>query len=311
MDPEDPNPTNRPDAGASIEPLAPGDPALPTTGSAFKVNRQTATLGGLVSAASDAWRRDVGTWALAMVLVLVIGTGIPMVLGFGIGLMDTLQPEGEANRAARALMDGLNVGLQILQILINGFLTMGLWAMAFHALEGRPAPIAALFSQIRKVWRYLLQQFVIFVPIIAVVVAIGVVVVLVSVGTIDLDMPLEEAVMRIGPSLWWLAMILVPILTFVLLGVVFAVNELTYDDAVGAVESVVRSWRIAKGHRWLILATLFIAGLVTTASFMLCGVGILFGAPFATLMMAALYLALRNGADVPEPDATSTLGTRY
>ena len=96
-----------------------------------------------------------------------------------------------------------------------------------------------------------------------------------------------------------------------LLGIVFAVNELTYDDAVGVVESVVRSWRIASGRRWLIFATLFIAGMVTLASLMLCGVGVLFGGPFATLMMAALYLALRNGADVPEADTTSTLGTRY
>jgi hypothetical protein len=37
----------------------------------------------------------------------------------------------------------------------------------------------------------------------------------------------------------------------------------------------------------------------------------LFGAPFATLLIGALYLALRQGADVPRANTATTLGRRY
>jgi hypothetical protein len=53
---------------------------------------------------------------------------------------------------------------------------------------------------------------------------------------------------------------------------------------------------------------LSIAWLIAFGSTMLCGVGALFGFPFALLMSAALYLGLRNGADdVPEARTSSTL----
>jgi hypothetical protein len=44
---------------------------------------------------------------------------------------------------------------------------------------------------------------------------------------------------------------------------------------------------------------------------MLCGIGLLFGGPFVILLMGALYLALRQGADVPAADTTTTLGRLY
>jgi hypothetical protein len=44
---------------------------------------------------------------------------------------------------------------------------------------------------------------------------------------------------------------------------------------------------------------------------MLCGIGLLFGAPFSTLLFGALYLALRNGADVPIANTATTLGRTY
>jgi hypothetical protein len=44
---------------------------------------------------------------------------------------------------------------------------------------------------------------------------------------------------------------------------------------------------------------------------MLCGIGVLFGAPLATLLTGALYLALRQGADLPPANSATTLGRRY
>jgi hypothetical protein len=44
---------------------------------------------------------------------------------------------------------------------------------------------------------------------------------------------------------------------------------------------------------------------------MLCGVGLLFGAPLSALLFGALYLALREGADVPVANTSTTLGRHY
>jgi hypothetical protein len=44
---------------------------------------------------------------------------------------------------------------------------------------------------------------------------------------------------------------------------------------------------------------------------MLCGVGLLFGAPLSALLFGALYLALREGADVPRANTGTTLGRHY
>ncbi|MBW2405264.1 MAG: hypothetical protein JRF42_16045 [Deltaproteobacteria bacterium] len=43
----------------------------------------------------------------------------------------------------------------------------------------------------------------------------------------------------------------------------------------------------------------------------LCGVGLLFGAPLASLLFGALYLALRDGADVPPANTATALGRQY
>lgn len=288
----------------SMEP-EPADPAP-----AFPIDRHAVTLGGIVSTASDAWRRDLGTWVLATVLSLVIGTGIPGVLDLVLGVAGAFGTSGEPNTPTRALFEGLAIGLELLQMLIGGILTMGLWAMAMHGLHGRVTPIAALFSQIRKVLKFVLQQIAMWVPLGLVIATLAALVVWASVGTIDFDMPMDEAWVRAGPPLSWFALLSSPVLIYVVLGIWLAPIELTFDDHVGPVEAIFRSWRMARGKRWLILVTLVIAGIIGSASVLLCGVGILFGAPFATLLVAALYLALREGADLPTPDTTSTLGPR-
>lgn len=301
MEPNEPNPS-RPQSLPATAPEGSAPAAQSNGPTTFSLDRNSVTFGGLVSVASDAWRRDIGTWALATLLALVIGLGIPATLEVVLDVMSALGPTDKSNTPARALVDGLGIGVQILQSLIGGVLTMGLWAMAFNGLHGKPAPIAALFSQIRKVLKYLLQQIALWVPLALIVAAAAALVVWISVGTIDLDMPIDEAWVLVGPPLWWFAVCSSPVLIYVFLGVAFAVNELTFDDRIGPVDAIVRSWQIARGKRWLILGILIIAGVISSASVLLCGVGILFGAPFATLLVGGLYLALREGTDVPEAD---------
>lgn len=287
-------------------------PDLPEALPVFSLTRETVTIGDLISKASDAWRRDVGTWALAIILAVLIGYGIPLVLGLMVAILGGLFSGGaEPHPSATALVKGLQIGVQILQTVIQGVLTMGLWAMAIHALHGRPAPIGALFSQIHKALKYVLQVLAIWVPLAALFALIGVAVFFAFVGPLDLDMGLDEAFQIAAPALGVFLLVSAPVYVYVILGILFAQTELTYNDDSGPIEAVIYSWRIAKKNRWLILGVAIISGLIALGSLMLCGVGFLFGGPFATLILAALYLALRNGADVPAPDTGSTLGRRY
>ncbi len=304
-------------------PDAPQDPATPAHlrhargpalehAPAFGLTRQTVTIGDLVSKASAAWQRDIGTWVLGTVLMLLIGFGIPFALGLVVGVLGALlSGSGDPNPAAQALMTGLQVGVQILQTIIQGVLGMGFTAMAIHALHGKPTPIGALFSQIPKALKYIIQVLAIWVPLMAVFAAIGAVVFFLSVGSIDLDMPLEDAFELARPGLLIFFVVSIPIYVYIFLGIVFAQFELAYNDRAGPIEAVVYSWRIARGRRWLLLGVTIISGLIAFGSMLLCGIGFLFGGPLATLILVALYLALRNGADVPEPDTGSTLGRVY
>ncbi|MGB5811410.1 MAG: hypothetical protein WBG86_12810 [Polyangiales bacterium] len=303
-DPEEPLPLGEP---------APGVPGLATphdSALGFPLNRANATLGDIISTAAEAWRRDVGTWALATILVFLIGFGVPFVLGLVIGVLKSLLEAGEANRAAVATMSGLEAGVQVLQTIVNGVLGMGFWAMAIRGLQGEPAPIAALFGQIRKAFKYVLQILAIWIPLAVFFGGIAIIIMLVSVGGIDFDMPLEEAIYQVAPSLWWFAIIGTPIYLYVFLGIIFAQQELTYNDSAGPIEAILISWRIVRGRRWLILGTAIVSGLIALSSMLLCGVGFLFGGPLASLIITSLYLALRDGADVPVADTRSTLGSR-
>jgi len=305
-DPQEPPPPLGSPAGAPVPNRA------PLERDAFALDRRTATIGDLVSKASNAWQRDIGTWVLATVLLVLIGFGIPFILGLIVGILGALLPAGsDPHPAATALMTGLEIGVQILQTLIQGLLGLGFWAMALHALHGRPAPIGALFSQIHKAWKYIVQLLAIYIPLGLLFGVLASAVFFFSVGSLDLDMPLEDAFREAAPALWILGIISLPIYVYLFLGIAFAQVELTFNDDAGPVEAVIYSWRIARGKRWLVLGVALISMLIALGSMLLCGIGFLFGGPLATLIFTALYVALRRGADVPEATTGSTLGRAY
>ncbi len=315
MESGDPNDPGAPLVEAALTPADAPVPAIePVTASAqsFPLSRSTTTLGHVVSKASDAWRRDLGTWVLATILSLLIGFGIPAALGLVVGMLRMLLlAGGSGNPAGTALFQGLDIGVQGIQTVVQGVLGMGFSAMAIHGLHGRPAPIGALFSQIHKAFKYLAQLIAIWLPIGLVFGGIGAALFYTTVGSFDRNMPLEDALRDAAPVMSIYAAIAGPILMYVVLGLVFTPVELTYNDAAGPIEAIKNSWQIANGKRWLILGTIIIAGLIAATSSLLCGIGFLFGAPLATLIVTALYLGLRDGANVPQADSDSTLGRRY
>jgi hypothetical protein len=271
----------------------------------FPLRRETVTLSRVMSRASEAWSTDIGTWVLAMVLCLMVGLGIPMLFGLVLGLFDLFSGSSQGD-AANALSRGLGIGVQILQALIQGILYMGALAMAIHALHGGPAQVGKLFSQVPKIWKYLIQSFVVSIPLITL---FALIVGVAYFGSgIDLDSPMDLVTQQMGPSVVLAALVASPLVIYALLGVFFGVAELVYNDDAGPIQALASAWRIARGKRWLMLGVLSIAWMIAFASFLFCGIGALFGVPFALLMTATLYLGLRNGAEVSPARTDSTLG---
>jgi hypothetical protein len=278
----------------------------------FSLARDNVTLTDLLSRASEAWSRDLAAWLLAMLLYGLLGLGIPFALGMVWGFFATIQ---EANGEPSAMFAAVNVivqvVLQVVQLVLAAVFTLGLWAMALRGLHGHRTTVGVLFSQLSKIWKYILQTLAVGLGAILIILPIIVIVFLAFVGPVDLDTPMNEIIDDAGPPFGIASLVLLPLYVYIVTGIAFMQAELAFNDDAGPIDAILYSWRIARGRRWRIIGVGLIAGLIWLGSAMLCGVGLFFGAPFVLLLFGALYLALRNGADVAPANTATTLGRRY
>lgn len=276
---------------------------------AFPLSRNDFTLTDLLSRASEAWSRDLGAWVLAMLLYALIGLGVPMVLGLVWEILGGFQDSGSgAFQAIDWLVRGV---LQVFQLVLGAIFTLGLWAMAMRGLHGEKVTVGVLFSQLSKIWKYVLQTLAVFAGILLIVAPLLLIVFLAFVGPVDRSTPMEEITDKAGMPLLIAFGILVPLYVYIVAGIAFMQTELAFNDDAGPVEAILTSWRIARGKRVKIIGVGLLAITIWSGSILLCGIGLLFGGPFVTLLVGALYLALRNGSDAPPPNTSSTLGRHY
>lgn len=275
----------------------------------FTLSRNKVTLTDLLSRASDAWSRDLSSWVLAMILYMLLGAGIPFALSAVWGLVGVFQKSGGNPSAVFTAVDTIvQIVLYLVQLAISAVFSLGLWAMAVRGLHGKPATVGSLFSQLPKVWKYILQSLAVLLAVAMILLPIAIIIWLVFVGPVDLNTPMEEIIDDAGKPFMITAAVLFPAYLYAALGIAFMQAELAFNDDAGPIQAIVHSWQIARGKRWRIIGVGLLAMLIVTGSSMLCGIGLLFGAPLAFLLFGALYLGLRNGADVPPANTASTLG---
>lgn len=275
----------------------------------FTLSRDRVALTDLLSRASEAWSRDLGSWVLAMLLYWLIGMGIPFALSLVWGLVSAFQKSGSDTSAMFVAVDVIvQVVLYLVQLVISGVFTLGLWAMAMRGLHGQRTTVGTLFSQLSKIGKYIVQTLVVFVGIALIILPIVVVVWLVFVGPVDLETPMSEIMEDAGRPFALASLLLLPLYVYIASGIAFIQAELAFNDDAGPIEAIIYSWRIARGKRWRIIGVGLLSMLIFVGSAMFCGIGLLFGAPLATLLFAALYLGLRNGADLPPANTATTLG---
>lgn len=292
-------------------PIAPPtEPRPPEPG--FALTRNGLTLADLLSRASETWSRDLATWVLATLLYWLLGVGIPAALGMVWGFFSTFQQTGgDAGAGFDALDATVRVVLQLVQIVLSAVFTLGMWAMAVRGLHGRRTTLGVLFSQLSKIWKYILQLIAIGLAAIVIVLPVIVIIFLAFIGPVSFDTPMSEIMDDAGRPFGIAALVLLPLYVYLATGIAFMQAELAFNDDAGPIEAIVYSWRIARGKRWRIIGVGLVCGLIWMGSAMLCGIGLLFGAPFALLLFGSLYLALRNGADVPAANTATTLGRQY
>jgi len=298
-------PPNEPPAGE----LGPIEPRKPVLG--FPLTRNEVTLTDLLSRASEAWSRDLATWVLAMLLYWLLGFGIPFALNLAWGFFSAFQG-GQGDSSTFAVVNVLaRIVLSAIQLALSAVFTLGLWAMAVRGLHGKRMTAGVVFSQLSKIWKYILQSVAVGLGAILIVLPIIVIVFLMFVGPVDFDTPMDEITANAGMPFAIASLVLLPLYIYIATGIAFIQAELAFNDDAGPIDAIFYSWRIAAGKRWLIIGVGLLAGLIFVGSAMLCGIGLLFGAPFSTLLFGALYLALRNGADVPVANTATTLGRTY
>ncbi|MGB3051947.1 MAG: hypothetical protein WBB42_13170 [Polyangiales bacterium] len=295
----------------------PNDPAGPASSPVkprpvklgFSLSRDRVALTDLLSRASEAWSRDLGSWVLAMLLYWLIGMGIPFALSLIWGLVSAFQKSGADTSAMFVAVDVIvQVVLFLIHLVISGVFTLGLWAMAIRGLHGKPTTVGTLFSQLSKIGKYIVQTLAVALGAALIILPIVVIVWLVFVGPVDLETPMSEIMDDAGRPFALASMLLLPLYVYIVTGIAFIQAELAFNDDAGPIEAIIYSWRIARGKRWRIIGVGLLAMLIFVGSAAFCGIGLLFGAPLAILLLAALYLGLRNGADVPPANTATTVG---
>lgn len=250
----------------------------------FPLNRETT---GFASVFSLAWRAFSEHWA-----ILCGGSTIWWVTSLFLSLFRDLE-RAVTQELPPLIAVTLGMALSIAQQGVLGVLMLGLIAMSNSALTGRPPALLELIAHAKRLLAYLVQFF----ALAGVVIVPAVIIFFVSATFAALD---AEPLILVTVAVLTTLAVLVPTL-YVLLGIGFAQYELVHDGSVGAIEALRRSWKIASGHRLLILGVWIASVALLMLSIFACCIGVIPMMAYFYLVTTALYRGLRNGTGLPEP----------
>lgn len=176
------------------------------------------------------------------------------------------------------------------EVLLMCALLLGMLKLSLQLVRGQPASLSLLLSGVDRLGSLLL------VSMITAAVVGGAE--LLTVLPIGLGFAFLDASVSLGDLLLVALGVLVALCVsiYVLLGLVFATIELVSEPTIGTFTALGNAWRIAHGERLTVGFGMFLIGVLGTVGGMFCGIGALFTLGYASVLFAALYLALRNGA---------------
>jgi MFS family permease len=277
----------------------------------FPYARDNYTVSGLFS---FAWERFQREWLMLSIAALIwvagigVGSMISGVFTQVISLIFTAAARSDTAKGvafAASFVVGQGVGF-LINTIVQGALSMGLFRLCFDVLEGRKADVARMFTQVSKLGRYVLMQLIIFAAVLLPLMAFLVAVAAVAVSGSHLSFDEPRDWLRVfdntaAMGLFGAGMLaIIPLSFWFGLPLSLAPAELTYSEA-GPWEALTRSWALASGHRFSIFGLMLLGGLVVLVGLLACCVGMVPALGLYQLMLAGLFLALRTGSGLPPP----------
>jgi hypothetical protein len=189
---------------------------------------------------------------------------------------------------------------------IQGIALLGMTRVVVDVLQGGHADPVRVFSQTRKVGRYLLQLLVI---VTAMVLFVGAFLGLAAIIAIARGAPPTIDGLLPGPftgeaAVLFLiaAAIAIGLGVYLFIPAYFASLELVLSDRIGPIDALRNCYAVVRGRRLIAFGVLIAMGVLALLGMLACCVGFLPAFAFSMLLYAGLYLSLRNGAALPVPD---------
>jgi hypothetical protein len=278
------------------------------TGTArFPLSRDNWSVGALLDYSWTTFQRE---WVMVCVgLLIVFGASLA-----GQVISTVLSSIGQATESTAVIVVMVLAGF-LISTVVQGLVATGYMSMLLDVLNGQRADLGRLFTQFHKAVPYLLTMlliFAIFIPIILLIFG-GSLLVAVATGLLaglDLSreglegMSAQELVnvfttagtALIGTLSVAFVLYLV-VLTWLGLPVMLVQMELAANESPTALGTLRRCFAYAKGQRLSMLGVSLLGMLIGIAGFLACCVGIIPAMGLFYLMLAGLYLSLRNGAE--------------
>ncbi len=201
---------------------------------------------------------------------------------------------------------GQLVGMAI-NVVVQGIFLMGFMRLGFDVLVGRKANLERLFSQLKRLPDYIVQQVTLMLVfglpvLVSMLLLFGAGFFLVTGGSM-------ESVKHLRPDDFFSAKVLlvavvtlvwIVVLAALALPLMFAPMELVFGGS-GGFESIKRAWALGSGHRLMSFLAALAGTLVIIIGFFACCVGVVPAFALYYLLVMTLYLALRKGSDLPPP----------
>lgn len=272
---------------------------------------------------SRMWNLVFETWRRDLVLLGVCGLIFSGISAIGQVVFQFFSVPGQmllASGKKENLIAGIVVMLLTFTLgfaaifVAQGVGMMGLIRVVMDSLHAKKVQIPRMFSQLKKIGRYLAIQLVIgfglAIPTALIFGLAFALAVLVGGGSFSgngIEHAFRNPAAIIILILAFVGFFVAAVYITIPLGL--AQFELVYSGC-SAIEAIRRAWVLGNGHRMTIFGYTFVAGLVGFAlilvGFMALCVGVIIAAPlayaFIFMMQSAVFLTLRNGSGMPAPE---------
>lgn len=262
----------------------------------FPLDRESFTFGAALGIAWSRFKRQWPMLCVAVVILLGIGFTLQSVKQVLFLPFAFLMEDGTSPVAVMVFLMALMGGLMVIEIGVTAVLNVGVLRVALDVLMGRPVSFSRLFGQYRKAGAVLLQAL-------AAMLALGVPAFIWMFGIVMvpvLSYPAYEGyslilvgalvfLVGLGPFTYWA------------LPFFFMQTELALGKSTGPIESIRNAARVIRGRRWPALGAVVLLLVLSTLGVLLCCIGLIPALALGQLVLASVYLGLRNGSEVTSP----------